>query len=230
MEESSLKPVPAESVYVYELPVRIWHWVNALSILVLCITGYLIGAPPPTVSGEASAHFLFGDIRFIHFVAAYALMVGFLARVYWAWAGNAVAREIFVPPVYKKSFWNDFFHELRWYALIEKAPRQHEGHNPLALLSMHFLFVWCVVFMMITGMALYGQGTGPDSWQYHLFTSWVIPLFGQSQRVHTLHHLGMWVIVCFVIIHIYASVREEIMSRQSIISSMVSGWRAFRKE
>ncbi len=35
------------SVYVYEAPVRLWHWTNALCILVLIVTGYLIGSPLP---------------------------------------------------------------------------------------------------------------------------------------------------------------------------------------
>jgi Ni/Fe-hydrogenase 1 B-type cytochrome subunit len=46
--------------------------------------------------------------------------------------------------------------------------------------------------------------------------------------VHTWHHLGMYVLVTFIIIHIYAAVREDIMSRQSIISSMISGERHFK--
>ena len=36
------------SVYVYQVPVRLWHWVNAAAIMVLIVTGYLIGAPPPS--------------------------------------------------------------------------------------------------------------------------------------------------------------------------------------
>ncbi|OYU65534.1 MAG: Ni/Fe-hydrogenase, b-type cytochrome subunit, partial [Burkholderiales bacterium PBB5] len=48
------------SVYVYEAPVRLWHWINALCITVLAVTGYLIGSPLPTMPGEASAHFLMG--------------------------------------------------------------------------------------------------------------------------------------------------------------------------
>ena len=32
-------------VYVWEIPVRFYHWVNALSLVILCVTGYLIGAP-----------------------------------------------------------------------------------------------------------------------------------------------------------------------------------------
>ena len=87
---------------------------------------------------------------------------------------------------------------------------------------MHVMFVWGVVFMIVTGLALYGEGAGMGSWQQRLFSSWVIPLFGQSQDVHTWHHLGMWVIICFAIVHIYAAVREDIMSRQSIISSIMA--------
>ena len=30
-----------EAVYVYEAPIRLWHWINALAILVLAVTGYL---------------------------------------------------------------------------------------------------------------------------------------------------------------------------------------------
>ena len=32
-------------VYVWELPVRIYHWLNALCIVILCITGFIIADP-----------------------------------------------------------------------------------------------------------------------------------------------------------------------------------------
>ncbi len=215
------------AVYVYEAPVRLWHWVNALAIVVLSITGYLIGSPPPSVSGEAYFSFLFGWIRYIHFVAAYILAVGFLLRIYWAFVGNVHARQIFMPAVWKRSFWQQALHEAKWYAMVVKDPLKYRGHNPLAAIAMHVMFVWGIVFMILTGFALYGEGAGPGSWQHTLFSSWIIPLFGQSQDVHTWHHLGMWVIICFAITHIYAAVREDIMSRQTMMSSMVSGWRTF---
>ena len=217
-----------ESVYVYEAPLRLWHWTNAFAILALCITGYLIGSPLPSVGGEASASFLFGWIRFIHFAAAYVLIVGFVFRVYWAFAGNSHARQIFLPEVWKANFWQEVLHEVKWYLFLAKSPMKYTGHNPLAALIMHITIVWGSIFMILTGLALYGEGTGMGTWQYRFFSSWVSPLFGQSQDVHTWHHLGMWVIICFVIVHIYAAIREDIMSRQTIISSMFSGWRTFR--
>ena len=85
-----------------------------------------------------------------------------------------------------------------------------------------------LVFMIVTGFAPYGEGTGMGAWQYEWFSAWVIPLMGQSQDVHIWHHLMMWAIVCFVIIHVYVAIREDIMSRQSLIGTMISGWRMFK--
>ncbi len=222
------KPDDESAIYVYELPVRLWHWINALSIIVLAVTGYLIGSPLATVSGEASDHFIMGYIRFAHFAAAYIFFFGFLGRIYWAFVGNNHAKQLFFPPILSLNFWAGVWHEIKWYAFIAKEPRTYEGHNPMAILAMHFLLVWPAIFMIVTGLALYGEGAGYDSWQYTLFSSWVIPLFGQSQDVHTWHHLMMWVIVCFILMHVYTAIREDIMSRQSIISAMVSGWRTFK--
>ncbi len=215
------------TILVYEAPVRLWHWVNALCITVLAVTGYLIASPLPSLHGEASAHFEMGYIRFAHFAAAQIFAVGFLFRVYWAFVGNEHARQLFVLPVWRAGWWRDMIGELRWYLFLEKAPKKFIGHNPLAHFFM-FLFVTVgSTFMIFTGFALYGEGEGATSWQSHLF-GWVIPLFGGSQAVHSWHHLGMWGIVCFVMLHVYAGVREDIMSRQSLIGSMFSGLRTFR--
>ena len=170
---SSVMPRVQEqpAVYVYEAPLRIWHWVNAFAIFALCLTGYFIGSPLPSVFGDTSEIYVMGWIRFIHFAAAYIMIAGFFLRIYWAFAGNEHARELFLPSVTQSGFWEGVWHEIKWYAFIEKEPRKYTGHNPLAVLAMHILFVWGSRFMMITGMALYGEGTGYDSWQYTLFSS-----------------------------------------------------------
>ena len=76
-------------VFVWELPVRLYHWVNVLAIVALCITGYFIGNPPALASSSEPSHqFLFGTIRFIHFVAAYIFFFNFVFRTYWGFVGN----------------------------------------------------------------------------------------------------------------------------------------------
>ena len=57
------------SHYVFEAPVRIWHWLTVLCMAVLMVTGYFIGKPLPSVSGEATYLFYMGYIRLIHFRA-----------------------------------------------------------------------------------------------------------------------------------------------------------------
>jgi Ni/Fe-hydrogenase 1 B-type cytochrome subunit len=200
---------PIRSVYVYEAPVRLWHWVNALAITVLGITGYLIGSPLPTMPGEASDHF------------------GLVGRVYWALVGNHHARELFTVPIFSKAYWEDILVMFRWYAFLIPQPNRYVGHNPLARFAMFFVFVLLSLFMIASGFALYGEGLGMGSWADKTF-GWIIPLMGQSQDVHTWHHLGLWVMVSFIFIHVYAAIREDIMGRQSVVSTMVSGYRTFK--
>jgi Ni/Fe-hydrogenase 1 B-type cytochrome subunit len=216
-----------KSVYVYEAPVRAWHWVNALAITVLAISGYLIGSPLPSVTGEASDHFGMGYIRFAHFAAGYLLAVGLLGRIYWAVVGNHHARELFWVPIFQRAYWHELLGMLKWYAFLSERPGRFVGHNPLARFAMVFGFLLLALFMIVTGFALYGEGAQMGSWQERLF-GWVIPLMGQSQDVHTWHHMGLWGLVIFVILHVYAAIREDIMGRSSVVSTMISGHRTFK--
>lgn len=218
------------SVYVYEVPVRLWHWVNALAIMVLCITGVFIGSPPPSMQiAEATHQFVFGYIRFAHFAAGMILTFGFLGRFYWSFVGNHHARQLFRLPLLNKHWWSEIWFEVRWYLFLEREPKKYVGHNPLAQAAMFFFMTLGITFMIVTGFALYAEGAGQGSLPDTLF-GWLIPLVGNSQTVHSLHHLGMWSIVIFVIIHIYVAIREDIMSRQSMVSTMISGHRTFKDD
>lgn len=216
-----------KAVYVYEAPLRLWHWINALAITVLAVTGYFIASPLPTMPGEASDHFLMGYIRFAHFAAGYIFAIGFLGRIYWALVGNHHARQLFRFPFWSLHWWTELFAEARWYLFLESKPKKYIGHNPLAQFAMFWFIGVGSVFMIVTGFALYSEGAGQGSWQDKLF-GWVIPAMGQSMDVHTWHHLGAWAVVIFVMIHVYAAIREDIMSRQSIVSTMISGVRTFK--
>ena len=120
-------------VFVWELPVRVYHWLNALAIIALCVTGYLIGNPPGIMSqSEASYRFLFGTIRFIHFLAAYIFFFNFLFRIYWGFVGNKYADwKNFIPT--NRQFFKDMWDVIRIDILLQKN-RDHLaiGHNALA--------------------------------------------------------------------------------------------------
>jgi Ni/Fe-hydrogenase 1 B-type cytochrome subunit len=222
---------PSFPLYVWELPVRIWHWVMAVAMVVLAVTGYLIGSPPPTLAGEASDHYLFGYIRFAHFAAAYVFAVFFVMRVIWALIGNRYSRELFVLPfaMLRGAWWRGMFAQVRYYLFLTPEANPWPGHNPLAAAGMFFMYVVGTVFMILTGFALYGEGLGRESWIFKAFSSWLLPLLGSSQNAHTLHHLGMWYLLCFVLVHLYMVVREDIMSGETVVSTMVNGWRVAKR-
>lgn len=222
-----LEKLPGRAVYVFEAPVRIWHWVHALSIVVLAVTGYLIANPLPSVGGEASNSFLMGNLRMIHFIAGYVFAIGFVVRIYWGLVGNRYSRELLYLPVWRRDWWRDLFDEMKYYSFLRREAPPVVAHNALAQAAMWFFNIILGLFMILTGFALYGEGLGLGSWADRLF-GWVIPLLGGSQSVRMLHILGMWLFITFAIIHIYMAIRADIMSRQSSISAIVSGWRLYR--
>src|SRR5512146_1267395 len=58
--------------YVWEFPVRLSHWVNAIAIFVLFATGLYIATPILMPGGEAANHFVMGRMRQFHFIFAFA--------------------------------------------------------------------------------------------------------------------------------------------------------------
>ncbi|STM45095.1 Ni/Fe-hydrogenase 1 b-type cytochrome subunit [Escherichia coli] len=139
------------SHYVFEAPVRIWHWLTVLCMAVLMVTGYFIGKPLPSVSGEATYLFYMGYIRLIHFSAGMVFTVVLLMRIYWAFVGNRYSRELFIVPVWRKSWWQGVWYEIRWYLFLAKRPSADIGHNPIAQAAMFGYFLMSV-FMIITGL------------------------------------------------------------------------------
>lgn len=227
MDALGHEPVrPVMSFYVYEWPVRIWHWLTALLIVALALTGYFIASPLPSVSGDPSALFAMGRIREWHFIAAWLLTIGVVFRAYWAVVGGEHARLIYYVPFWSKQWWSEVFIVVKWYLFLGKGEKW-VGHNPLARASMFGMFTLGSLAMVVTGFGLYAEQASVDSWLRSAF-GWTLTLFGSSMSLRTWHHAGMYLLLAFSAIHLYAAVRDDIMGRVSTISSMISGWRTFR--
>jgi Ni/Fe-hydrogenase 1 B-type cytochrome subunit len=220
---------PLEPVYVYEAPVRFWHWVMVVSMFVLAGTGYLIGSPPPAVGGEATFSYMFAYIRMIHFIAAMVFAVTFAYRIYWAFVGNHSSRALFVVPVWSGSWWRGFFDQMLYYLFLKKESKLWVGHNPLAQFAMFAMYALGALFIIITGLALYAEQWGWGTTPMNLM-GWVFVLFGDPQMVRTLHHFAMWYLLLFAIVHMYMVFREDIMSGESVIGTMTNGIRMFKRE
>jgi Ni/Fe-hydrogenase 1 B-type cytochrome subunit len=209
-------------VYVWEFPVRLYHWVNALCVVVLCVTGYLIGRPLAiTYSSEAYQQYWFGTVRFLHFVTAFVFFFNFLVRIYWGFVGNEYARWTnFIPT--KPAQWAEMVKVLKLDILQAHGQRLITiGHNALAG-TIYFLSFLAFLFQSLTGFALYSSMS--HSWLPHMFV-WITPLMGGDFAVRQWHHVFMWFFILFMLVHVYLVFYHDYIEGRGTTSSMVGGWK-----
>jgi Ni/Fe-hydrogenase 1 B-type cytochrome subunit len=208
-------------MYVWELPVRVTHWLIVLSIAVLAVTGYYIGDPFIAVSGRARDHFVMGTIRVIHLYAAIVFTLSVLVRVYWMFAGNYYAGWRQFVPVTRERL-SSTWQALRFYGFVRDEPPPYPGHSGLAALAYAAIFL--IYFAMIgTGLALYTVYAPAQSvFQGFRF---LIPIFRGLQNARFIHHIGMWLLLIFMIHHVYSAILFSLRQRMEIIESMFSGYK-----
>ncbi|HTS00496.1 MAG TPA: Ni/Fe-hydrogenase, b-type cytochrome subunit [Bacteroidota bacterium] len=213
-------------VYVWQLPVRLYHWVNALVVLALAVTGYLIGSPMAIANAsEASYSYWFGTARFIHFLAAFVFFFNFLFRIYWGFVGNTFARwQNFLP--FRKAQLREAADVLR-VDILQATPEPLEsiGHNSLAGFT-YFLTFLAFLFQSVTGFGMYAAMS--DAWLPRMF-AWIVPLMGGDFAVRQWHHVMMWFFVLFTIVHVYLVFYHDYVEGRGVISSMAGGWKFVEK-
>ncbi|MBM4116944.1 Ni/Fe-hydrogenase, b-type cytochrome subunit [bacterium] len=220
-------PVAYRRVYVWELPVRFYHWINALAVWVLIVTGYIIGRPVALgTSVEAYQQYWFGTVRFVHFVAAFVFFFNFLVRIYWGFVGNRFARwHNFLP--FRPSQIKEMTEVLRIDILQTRVARLVSiGHNTLAGL-IYFLSFLIFLFQSVTGFALYSS---MSSLALPGLFRWAIPLFGGDFAVRQWHHAFTWFFVVFTIVHVYLVFYHDYVEGRGTASSMVGGWKFERSD
>ena len=209
-------------VYVWEFPVRLYHWVNALCVVMLCATGYLIGRPLAiTYSSEAYQQYWFGTVRFLHFVTAFVFFFNFLVRIYWGFVGNEYARWTnFIPA--KPAQWAEMIKVLKLDILQAHGQRLITiGHNALAGI-IYFLSFLAFLFQSLTGFALYSSMS--HSWLPRMF-AWITPIMGGDFAVRQWHHIFMWFFILFSLVHVYLVFYHDYIEGRGTTSSMVGGWK-----
>jgi Ni/Fe-hydrogenase 1 B-type cytochrome subunit len=213
-------------VYVWELPVRILHWVHVASIFVLALTGLYIGHPFVGLAFGQSVRVQVTDwVRLVHFVAAYVFGLGFLTRLYWFFAGNQYASWRSWVPVSRER-WIFFWRQLKYYLFLERERPQYLGHNPVAGLSYLALGVM-ILAQGITGLALYSEPYPSGFWRVTL--GWLTILFGDP-IFRLIHHGLMYLFGIFLLVHLYMAVLGDVEEGNAPITSIISGIKFERVE
>jgi len=209
-------------VYLWDWPIRAMHWIAAISLVVLAVTGLYIGRPYFVRGGaEAADPFFMGWVRFTHFAAAALLVMTGIVRVYWLFAGNKFERFPALFPIFPRD-WANMWKQVRYYLMLEEHPPHYLGHNPMQQLSYTGVYLVTVI-MVVTGFALYGQ-SNPDGIFYKAF-NWVGIAMGGMPVVRFIHHVFTWAFLIFIPIHVYLALRADTMERTGVVSSIITGGR-----
>ena len=202
-------------LYVWQIPVRVTHWVTASCIVVLSVTGGYIADPFLIPAGGN----VMSTVRLIHILTALTFLVSGLVRTYWLLVGNRFARwKAFIPTT--RFQFMELFRQGAFYGFIRKEIPEVLGHNQLAATAYLVLFALLLV-ETVTGFALDGlMGAEPGATMF----AWLRELVG-PQLLRQVHHLSMWLILAIALFHVYSCVLVDHIEHNGLVSSIISGWK-----
>lgn len=205
-------------VYAWEFPVRFTHWMNVLSIIAFSITGFYIGNP--FIHAVCTKQYIMGWMRFIHYLSAYVFLLSMIIRIYWAFMGNKHASwRAWFP--FTSERWKDLVAGIKFYVLVTKKPPYAVGHTATAGIT--YLVVFLIfLFEISSGFALYSLNHHGVLWM--LLGGWMLKIF-EPATARLLHHLGMYVILAFALIHIYMAWWLDTVEKNGVMGSIFSGYK-----
>ncbi|MFY9141708.1 cytochrome b/b6 domain-containing protein [Sulfuricurvum sp.] len=211
---------------------RIIHWVNAFSMIGAIVTGLYIGHPyyQTFMADGAVDKYVMAWNRYGHFIIAIIFDVTSVLIAYLYFFSR------FEKP-YKKLIPNkknitEFKAVLVNLLTLNRNKEFDSSHsdsfNTVYFTIFHLLLIW----MLLTGLQMYvhGLGSGMSSigswwpWMLHLTTDWTIAITGGSlMDVRISHHTTMWIIICWVVFHIYYQVWRTIFWKEADIAIVIGG-------
>ena len=179
-------------LYIHPLPVRIWHWTNALGFVLLIGTGLQIR--------------YLDLIQLVSFRTAVVLhnWIGFvLIANFFVWLGFYLFSDkikVYLPELSPTKHFRASFRQLQFYGygIFRGDPNPH---HPSAYQKFNALqsMMYQIIMMMLVPIQFF---TGVLLWDVNRFSSMVDAL-GGVRVVDTVHVL-LFILFCgFIIVHVY---------------------------
>jgi len=219
---------PMRRVYRMGMWRRTLHWSNALSIVAAVVTGLYIANP----FYAASYPDVMAWNRTIHFIAAVVVDVSVIVVLYLYFFSHE-------DPVFRRELRLTRSNLLRGQeavlnVLMLNRRKRFDSSQPDPLNALLFsLLHVMVVFQLFTGLQLYVVGLegGFSSvgawwpWLVHVCTDWTQAVFGDIGGVRVAHHIMMYPILAWAIVHIYYEVWRSIMWKEGDIAISFAGYK-----
>jgi Ni/Fe-hydrogenase 1 B-type cytochrome subunit len=239
MTESQIKVYKA-----WDLPARLFHWINVLCIILLSILGLImLNKGSIGISGSEAGI----GLKTVHVIVGYVFATNLLLRITWGFNGRPSSNlRKLIPGKNTKR-------ELASYKASIKSgqPQTFIGHNPKGRISVLVMFLLLTV-MTVTGLIRAGTDiyfppfgglalnhvaaegvpltdikpydkTGTDPAKLKQLQAFKGPV----GDIHVYTAYTLWV---FILIHIIAVIRSEKSGGGTLISAMVTGKKHLPRE
>jgi len=208
------------------------HWVNAAALAVLLMSGLnIFSAHPALYWGSSSytghgpllafaAHAIPGWLmlpserwlamaRRWHFFFAWVLVINAVCYLAYSIASRHLARDLAPNVADLRSIGRSILDHLRLRHPAGEAARRYNVLQKLAYLAVIFVLVPLVVLM---GLAMSPRlDAAVPGW---------VDLFGGRQSARTVHFVGAWLIVAFVLVHVFETIVSGFWNH---LRSMITG-------
>lgn len=231
-------PAGGDLVRRHALATRLWHWTNAITVLVMLMSGLMIlNAHPRLYWGHyGSDHdaawlvlaemddiafpgwmtiptdYSLADARMWHFAFAWVLVLAFTAYLIWGLARGHIARRLHIT----RSEWapRHILHDIVEHAKL-KFPT---GAAALDYNVLQKLAYGGVLFVLIPVLIASGLAMSPAldaAWP------WLVDLFGGRQSARSVHFIAAMALVLFFLVHMAMVLLTGPVNE---VRSMLTGW------
>ena len=206
-----------DKLYIHPLPVRIWHWTNALGFVLLIATGVQIRYLD-----------LFHMLSFRTAVVAHNWIGFVLIANFFIWFGFYLFTDkikVYHPELSPTKYFRASFRQMEFYGygIFRGEPNPHRPSayrkfNPLQSMMYQIIMLLLVPIMFFTGLLL---------WDVTRFSS-IVEALGGVRVVDTVHVLLFILFSGFLIVHIYLASLGHTPSAH--FKAMITGYEEIEDE
>ena len=227
-------PQPHRVVYRHRLPTRLWHWINALTVFVMLMSGLMIfNAHPHLYWGQYGAnfdhpwlsfggrpvpgwatipsHYNLAAARRWHLAFAWLLSVGLILFLLTSLINRHAQRDL-APSreeVRPSHIWHDIKEHARLHFPTGEAALRYNILQKLSYVGVIFVLL---PLMLLTGLAM--SPAMDAAWP------WLIELFGGRQSARSIHFICAMGLLAFIIVHLVMVILAGPINE---VGSMVTG-------
>jgi thiosulfate reductase cytochrome b subunit len=198
-----------QRAYMYPFYDRMWHWLQAVVILALFVTGLEVHVPDRfTLIG-------FGNAVRIHEILGFVLLANaFLGLFHYLTTGKIKQYFSTSPDYVTQSFRQAKYY---LYGIFRGAPHPFDKHpgqklNPLQKITYIMILNILLPVQIVTGLLIWGAQRWPDA----------VGRVGGLAALGGIHTMCAWLFAAFVVMHAYLTTTGH--TPLANLRAMISGW------